>query len=92
MENTIDNAYERAKALAGKNYARVTFEWNGQTYAVEPLRLARKIHDMQAVNKQLIEDCGFAIATMQAFISKPGVSGEQIAEAIDRLKSIKGKL
>ena len=32
------------------------------------------------------EDIGFAIATIKAFMEKPGVSGKQVREAIERLE------
>jgi hypothetical protein len=47
MRMTFEEAYEAAIKLSGKHYARVTFEYEGFGFTVEPHRLARKIHDME---------------------------------------------
>jgi hypothetical protein len=47
INNRVDEAYEAAAALSGKTYGSVSFEVDGIKYTVRPMRLARKVHDLQ---------------------------------------------
>jgi hypothetical protein len=51
---SIQNSYDAACELAQKKYARVSFEENGVTWTVEPLRLARKIQTLEKALQRLM--------------------------------------
>jgi hypothetical protein len=44
------------------------------------------MNDTRDMALEFAENCGYAIATMEAFMAEPGVSPQQVKEAIRRLQ------